>query len=116
MPVTTSGLETERVYSQRKRQVREEISKERAKKKDKWESIRYKQANSLYSAEINNRIEGALRPGAGTERVYCGDEMCTADAAPRAAETARLRRLSLQRLTSNRSADIKRQPSYVFII
>jgi len=53
-------------------------------------------------------------PGAGTERVYCGDEMCTTDVAPRAAETARL---SLQRLTiSNRSADIKRQPSYVFII
>jgi len=29
----TSGLETERVYSQRKRYVKEEISKEKLKKK-----------------------------------------------------------------------------------
>jgi len=29
----TTGLETARVYSQRKRQVREEISKEKVKKK-----------------------------------------------------------------------------------
>ena len=34
----------------------------------KWGSIRYKQANDtyLYSAEIKNRIKGALRCGAGT--------------------------------------------------
>jgi len=33
-------------------------------KKDKWQSIRYKQANNIYSAKIKNRIKGALRPGA----------------------------------------------------
>jgi len=34
----TSGLEMEWVYSQRKRQVREEISKEKVKKKRKWKA------------------------------------------------------------------------------
>jgi len=34
-----SGLETERISSQSKRQVREEISKKKVKKKDKWGSI-----------------------------------------------------------------------------
>jgi len=52
----------ERVYSQRKRQVKEEISKEKVKKKDKWESMRHKQANDIYSAEIKNRVNGTLRP------------------------------------------------------
>jgi len=31
-------------------------------KKDKWGSIRYKQANSIYSAEIKKGIKGALLP------------------------------------------------------
>ena len=35
-------------------------------KKDKWGSIRYKQANNIYNAEIKNRINGALRPRART--------------------------------------------------
>jgi len=34
-----SGLETERISSLNKRQVREEISKKKVKKKDKWGSI-----------------------------------------------------------------------------
>jgi len=33
-------------------------------KKNKWGSIRYKQANNIYSAKIKNRIKGASRPGA----------------------------------------------------
>jgi len=33
-------------------------------KKDKWESIRYKQANNIYSAKIKNRMMGTLRPRA----------------------------------------------------
>jgi len=40
------------------RLVREEISKEKVEKKNKWESIRYKQANK--SVEIKNRMKGAL--------------------------------------------------------
>jgi len=36
---TTSGLEMEQVYSQRKRYVREEISKEKCREKDKSGSI-----------------------------------------------------------------------------
>ena len=31
-----------------------------------WESIRYKQANGIYSTEIKNRTKVALRPGACT--------------------------------------------------
>ena len=30
-----------------------------------WGSVGYKQANSIYSAEIENRIKSASRPGAG---------------------------------------------------
>ena len=55
-------MEKQRVYSQRKRQVKE-ISKEKVKK---WGRIRYKQANNIYGVEIKNWIKGALRPGART--------------------------------------------------
>jgi len=40
------------------------VSKEKVNKKDKWGSIRYKQADNIYSAEIKNGIKGALRPSA----------------------------------------------------
>jgi len=64
----TSGLEMERVHSQRKRQVKEKISKEKVERKGKWGSIRYKQANNTYSTkiEIKNRMKGTLRPAART--------------------------------------------------
>jgi len=60
----TSGLEMERVYSQRKRQVKEKISKEKVERKGKWGSIRYKQANNTYSTkiEIKNRMKGRITP------------------------------------------------------
>ena len=66
--VMTSGLEMERVHSQRKRQVKEKISKEKVERKGKWGSIRYKQANNTYSTkiEIKNRMKGTLRPAART--------------------------------------------------
>jgi len=41
------------------------------KKKEKWGSIRYKQANNIYSAEIKNQIKGALRPRACTGLTVC---------------------------------------------
>jgi len=74
----TSGLEMERVYSQRKRQVKEKISKEKVERKGKWESIRYKQANNTYSTkiEINNRMKGALRPGARTGQLLVVHVRC----------------------------------------
>jgi len=37
-----------------KEKISKEISKEKVKKKGKWGSIRYKQANNIYSAEIKN--------------------------------------------------------------
>jgi len=43
---------------------KEEITKEKVKKKNKCGSMRYKQANNIYSTEIKNRITGAIRPGA----------------------------------------------------
>jgi len=45
-----------------KEKIREEISKEKVKKKDKWGNIQYKQANNIYGAKIENQIKGALRP------------------------------------------------------
>jgi len=63
---TTSGLEMEWVYSQRKRQVRKEISKEKVKKKMNWERIRFKTSKQYISAVIKNRTKGALRPGTRT--------------------------------------------------
>ena len=36
------------------------ISK-KVKKKDKWRSIRHKQANDIYSAKINKRIKGTVQ-------------------------------------------------------
>ena len=36
--------------------------------KDKWGSIQYKQANSIYSVRIKNRINGASSPGACTSQ------------------------------------------------
>jgi len=53
-PDLVAFYETEWVYSQKKILVREEISKEKMKKKDKQGSIRYKQANNIYSTEIKN--------------------------------------------------------------
>ena len=41
------------------------VTKKR-KKRNKWGSLRYNQANKIYSAEITNRIKGALRPVART--------------------------------------------------
>jgi len=44
------------------------MGKEKVKKKDKWGSTRFKQADNI-SAEIENRIkEGALRPASRTGR------------------------------------------------
>jgi len=41
------------------------MSKEKVKKKDKWGSIRYKQAINIYSTKIKkNRAKGQLRPTA----------------------------------------------------
>jgi len=62
----TSGLETERVYSQRKRQVGEETRKKR--KKDKWRTIRYKQGNNVYivpKSKIESRVPYAQEPARG---------------------------------------------------
>jgi len=47
----------ERVCSQRKREVREEKSKETVKKKkDKWESMHYRQANNTCNVEIKGTL------------------------------------------------------------
>ena len=44
-------------------------SKEKWRKKDKWASIWYKQANNIYSAEIKNRVKATLSPGARRKHV-----------------------------------------------
>ena len=64
----TTVLETERVYSQRLRYVGEKISIEKVKKKDKWGSIQYKQANNLAYApksKIESRTHYASEPAWG---------------------------------------------------
>jgi len=60
----TPGLETERVYSQRKRQVSER--KETEKKKTRGEAYDINKQRIIYSTEIKNQIKGALCPGAHT--------------------------------------------------
>jgi len=43
-----------------------EMIRKKWRKKDKWRNIRCKQANNIYSAEINKWIKGTILPGAST--------------------------------------------------
>ena len=51
------------------------------KKKNKWGSIRYKQANNIYGAKIQNQIKGTLCPGARTGAHQSQDVQQTVTAA-----------------------------------
>ena len=67
MPFTTSALKTERVCSQRKKISKEEISKEKSEEKRiSEEAYNINKQTIVYSAEIKNRIKGALCLGART--------------------------------------------------
>jgi len=51
--------------AERKREVREEKCNKKVKKKDKWGSTQYKQANNIYiTPKSKNRIKSALCSGA----------------------------------------------------
>jgi len=60
----TSGLDTEQVYSRRKRQVREEISKEKVKKRISGEAydIGKQTIDIAPKSKIESRVHYALQP------------------------------------------------------
>ena len=61
-PFTTSRLETQQIYSRRKREVREEISKKNVKKERISGEAYDINKQTLYSAEIKKSNQGRITP------------------------------------------------------